>query len=59
MYQYNKPEIKRINFDDNIEPDLNILYLIIYKLILDNKIGSDKVLPQIQGKVKTSLKINL
>ena len=59
MYQYNKPEIKRINFDDNIEPDLNILYLIIYKLILDNKIGSDKALPQIQGKVKTSLKINL
>jgi hypothetical protein len=49
MYQYSKPEMKRINFEGNIEPELNILYLIMYKLILDNQICTQTSLPQIQG----------
>jgi hypothetical protein len=39
IYRVKPSESKKVLFDDDIQEDLNILYLIILKLIIDNKIG--------------------
>lgn len=40
IYQQKSEGHKNVSFDADVKEDLNILYLIILKLIMDNKIGS-------------------